>query len=130
MEHMVIAWDNEEHTAISIVLYPGWTWKDFYDCVPEVSAMMKTTEQPVYIVCDQTLAAATPIGVFMHARNFLAALPANFELIIIVTPSLVVQRLVIVFQATYKGYLGTKIKSARSVEDAHRLLETMTVKSG
>ena len=95
----------------------------FYDINPTIVNMMRSTEKTVHLIVDHLNTSFVPMGVFMHARNLFAAYPANCDLIIITTPNVLVQRLMTIFQATYKGGLGERVKPAASIAAAYALME-------
>ncbi|MEP7291173.1 MAG: hypothetical protein ABI835_05290 [Chloroflexota bacterium] len=115
-------WADEAKTIVHFTLYPGWTWEGYYAVNNDVADMMRSVDHPVYFMLDHTRTSVVPVGVFMHARNLFGAYPANCSLIVIVTPNIFVQRLVSIFQSTYKSGLGRRVKPAKSVEDAYQTI--------
>lgn len=116
-----IFWDNEEKTVVCLKLLDGWSWKELYEGNQQIVEMMTSVDQPVHLLIDHTSNAALPTnGIIMHARNILGAYPANCELRVIVTPSMLALRMVSAFQMTFKSGLGKHVFSAKTREEAYR----------
>src|SRR4051794_6074286 len=104
-----VEWDNAEKTIIRITYTERWTWSDFYEANMEAVEMMKSVAHTVHFLADFRQSRSLPIGgAITHARSALTALPDNWGLLVIVSTSLLIQRLVSIFRTAFTGKLGGK----------------------
>lgn len=119
-----VEWDNADKTIIRVAYQPHWTWSDFYQANMQVAEMMKSVTQQVHVIADYTEAPSIPLGgAITHARNVVKAYPANWGLLLIVTPNTLVVRLVSIFRRTFTRDMGAKTFSAATLEDAYKIIE-------
>ncbi|MEO8396381.1 MAG: hypothetical protein ABI700_25535 [Chloroflexota bacterium] len=118
-----VEWDNPEKTIILITYTEKWTWSDFYEANTVAVAMMKTVDHPVHFLADFRQSRSLPIGgAITHARAALNDLPANWGLLVIVSTSILIQRLVSIFRTAFTGKMSTKTYSVTSLEEAYRVI--------
>ena len=109
--NLPVEWDNPEKTIIRITYPEKWTWSDFYEANTAAVALMKTVEHPVHFLAD-----------FRQSRSALAALPDNWGILVIVSTSVLIQRLVSIFRTAFTGRMSTKTYSVTSIEEAYRVI--------
>jgi len=118
-----VEWDNPKKTIIRITYPEKWTWSDFYEANTAAVALMKTVEHPVHFLADFRQSRSLPIGgAITHARSALAALPDNWGILVIVSTSVLIQRLVSIFRTAFTGRMSTKTYSVTSIEEAYRVI--------
>ncbi len=118
-----VEWDNSEKTIIRITYAEKWAWSDFYEANRVAVDMMKTVDHPVHFLADFRQSRSLPIGgAITHARSALAALPDNWGILVIVSNSILIQRLVSIFRAAFTGKMTTKTYSVTSIEEAYRVI--------
>ena len=118
-----VDWDNPEKTIIRITYTEKWTWNDFYAANMEAVAMMKTVPQTVHFLADFRQSRSLPLGgAITHARAALTGLPDNWGILVIVSTSVLIQRLVTIFRTAFTTKLGTKTYSVTSIDEAYRLI--------
>jgi hypothetical protein len=120
---LLVEWDNPEKTIIRITYAEKWTWSDFYEANMVAVAMMKTVDHTVHFLADFRQSRSLPIGgAITHARAALTALPDNWGILVIVSTSILIQRLVSIFRTAFTGKMSTKTYSVTSIEEAYRVI--------
>jgi len=118
-----VEWDNPEKTIIRITYTEKWTWSDFYEANTVAVEMMKNVDHTVHFLADFRQSRSLPIGgAITHARSALAALPENWGILVIVSTSVLIQRLVSIFRTAFTGRMSTKTYSVTSIEEAYRVI--------
>ena len=119
-----VEWDNPEKTIIRITYTEKWTWSDFYEANTVAVEMMKNEDHTVHFLADFRQSRSLPIGgAITHARSALAALPDNWGILVIVSTSVLIQRLVSIFRTAFTGRMSIKTYSVTSIEEAYRVIE-------
>ncbi len=119
MNTISIEWDDAEHTVVRLTLQEGFTWSELYVRNQEIVDMMESTDEPVHLLAECVFRTVPLGGVITHARNILGAYPPNCDMRVIMSSSVLVQRLVRIFQVTFRTGLGKNVYPATSMEDAY-----------
>lgn len=121
--NIAIDWDDEAQTIIRLTLTDDWRWEEFYEANTSILKLIRQSSRTIYILVDYTHANTVPMGgVITHTRNILSAYPENWALMIFVTQNLLVQRLMTIFQTTFRTGLGKKVRLASSFNDAYNTI--------
>lgn len=116
-------WEDEDQTIVRVTLADDWRWEELYTINAEIARMIHDSQHPVYILIDYTNTNTVPLGgVITHTRNILSAYPETWVLTIFVTQNMLVQRLMTIFQTTFRAGLGKKVRLASSLGEAHRII--------
>ncbi|MBI1257227.1 MAG: hypothetical protein GC204_07125 [Chloroflexi bacterium] len=121
--NLQVEWDNPEKTIIRITYTERWTWSDFYEANAAAIAMMNSVPHTVHFLADFRQSRSLPLGgAITHARSALSNMPDNWGLLVIVSTSTLIQRMVTIFQTAFGGKMGLKTCCVTSIDAAYRLI--------
>ncbi|MBC8171272.1 MAG: hypothetical protein H7X77_06355 [Anaerolineae bacterium] len=124
-----LKWTDETKTVILQTFEGKWTWEDFYKVNQQAFAMIHTVSHKVDIFSDFRTSGPLPVGgAITHARNALKEMPDNWGMLVIINDGVLINVMVSAFTTMFRNSMGKKTLLARTLEEAHQLVQSSSDK--
>ena len=121
-----VEWDNEQQTIIRQTYEGKWTWKEFLEVAEQdTNSRIRSVEHTVHVISDFRGTDGLPLGgsALSYAKEALADFPENGGLVLIVSESYFLKSLVMIFRNVFRGRIGNRTHSVKTMEEAYALIE-------
>ncbi len=114
-----VEWLDTQKTVMGCTGEGTWTWDDYHTALDDIANQFKATQHRVDLVIMSAPGAIVPKGSSMpHYQRAMRIMPANLELLAMVTTNMFARTIVSIFTKVYPNKDNVKMVMVASLNEA------------